>query len=162
MMDVRPLLTAEEANGVAATVVDGAPGLTHSTALRIVDQAVAFVVTAARNPGAALVPSRVVDAGWHALILHTGLYERLCVGLGQFVHHCPERPNPGRFNPEAIERTIAAIEATGYAVDRELWGGPTGTLGASVAASCQHSDDTGPIVIKPKPKPKGAFIGVTG
>ncbi|WP_167746023.1 hypothetical protein [Streptomyces wuyuanensis] len=46
---------------------------------------------------------------------------------------------------------IAHIEAAGFTVDRDLWRGPTDTL-VSVAAECQHSDESGPIVTIPKPK----------
>ncbi|GFE12884.1 hypothetical protein Sgleb_09310 [Streptomyces glebosus] len=42
------------------------------------------------------------------------------------------------------------VEA-GYSVDLDLWGPPDGDL-VSVAAKCQHSDDSGPIVTIPKPK----------
>ncbi|WP_249401401.1 hypothetical protein [Streptomyces sp. PKU-MA01144] len=67
------------------------------------------------------------------------------------MHHLPERPDPGRHDEAVIERTIAHIEAAGFTVDRDLWRGPTDTL-VSVAAECQHSDDSGPIVTIPKPK----------
>lgn len=93
-------------------------------ASRILVDALAFLATAAKS-SQSLVPSRVVDEGWHALILHTGLYHGLCVRLGGgFIHHVPERPDPANRSQGSIERTVDAIEAAGYTVDRDLWRGP--------------------------------------
>ncbi|MEV2202146.1 DUF6415 family natural product biosynthesis protein [Streptomyces fradiae] len=150
-MTARSLLTDAQFNSVQATILDNNPGMQPDLASRILTDALAFVATAARTPGGGLVPSRVVDEGWHALILHTGLYHQLCTRLGGFVHHLPERPDPSRYTPDSIHRTIAAIEEAGYAVDRDLWRGPDDEL-VAVAAKCQHSDDSGPIVTMPKPK----------
>lgn len=93
----------------------------------------------------------MVDEGWHALILHTTLYAGLCERLGMFVHHYPERPDSGRFDAQIIDRTTTLIEEAGHSVDYDLWTAPDKQL-VSVAANCQHSDDTGPIVTQPKPK----------
>ncbi|MFC5800837.1 glycine-rich domain-containing protein [Streptomyces formicae] len=151
MSNARALLSDAQFNDVRATVLDNNPGMEPELAGRIVTGALAFVATAAANPGRSLAPSRVVDEGWHALILHTRLYTDLCTRLGRFIHHMPERPDPSRHNPVADERTITLIKALGYEIDRDLWRGPEDEL-VSVAASCRHSDDTGPIVIIPKPK----------
>ncbi|MFE7778050.1 hypothetical protein ACFU5O_29955 [Streptomyces sp. NPDC057445] len=151
MPSARALLSDAQFADVRATVLDNNPGMEPELAGRIVTDALGYVAAAAANPGAALAPSRVVDEGWHALILHTRLYADLCARLGRFIHHMPERPDPSRCNPAADERTIAFIEACGYEVDRDLWRGPGDQL-VSVAASCRHSDDSGPIVIIPKPK----------
>ncbi|SCK14752.1 MULTISPECIES: hypothetical protein [unclassified Streptomyces] len=79
----------------------------------------------------------------HALILHTELYAKLCEALGCFVHHYPERPDPGRFDQHALTRTVATIEQAGYETDPELWTGPARSL-VSVAARCNHTP-CGPI-----------------
>lgn len=150
-MSARSLLSDAQFNDARATVLDNNPGMEPDLAARILTDALAFVAVAAGRGGHGLVPSRVVDEGWHALILHTGLYQSLCGRLGGFVHHVPERPDPGRFNAAALERTIGAIESAGYSVDTDLWRSPEDQL-VSVAAKCQHSDDSGPIVIIPKPK----------
>ncbi|MFF4948804.1 Na+/H+ antiporter NhaA [Streptomyces chattanoogensis] len=60
------------------------------------------------------------------------------------------RPQP--LHQDVIDRTTALIKEAGYSVDVDLWGPPDGDL-VSVASSCRHSDDHGPIV--PIPKPKG-------
>jgi hypothetical protein len=152
-VSARALLSDAEFNAVLGTILSANPGMQIEMGGRIITQALAFVATAASRPGRAMTPSRVVDEGWHTLILHTGLYYELCARFGNFVHHVPEQPDPGRYDPAILDRTTALIEAAGYAVDRDLWRGPTDTL-VSVAADCQHSDDSGTIVITPKPKPK--------
>ncbi|MET9954198.1 hypothetical protein ABZ135_21980 [Streptomyces sp. NPDC006339] len=149
----RALLSDSQFNDVRATILDNNPGMEPGMASRILEQALAFLATAATQPGTGLVPSRVVDEGWHALILHTSLYYNLCSALGGgFLHHTPERPDPARRSEASIRRTITAMEAAGYEVDMDLWRGPEDSL-VPVAASCQHSDDSGPIVLIPK-KPK--------
>lgn len=136
--DVRALLDDTEFTAVAATVVDSNKGMDVFTAGRIVTEALAFVATAARNPAAPIAPSRTVDEGWHALILHTALYARLCDSLGSFVHHYPERPDPTRWNPDVIDRTLTLIRSVGYTPDLDLWRSPGKEL-ISVAADCSHT-----------------------
>ncbi|MDT0441629.1 glycine-rich domain-containing protein [Streptomyces johnsoniae] len=142
MQDVRVLLTPAAFRGVAGTVIDNNPGMAEATADRIVMEALKFVVAAARFPTAKITPSSVVDEGWHALILHTHLYRRLCQNLGRFVHHWPERPDVTRRDVRALTRTVAVIGQAGHTVDGELWAGPdTGLL--SVAANCSHTPKPG-------------------
>jgi hypothetical protein len=150
-MDTSTLLTAGQHGDVVATVLDNNTGMEEPMAQRIVDEALKYVATCAQFRTAGIVPSRVVDEGWHALILHTALYEQLCEQLGGFVHHYPERPDPNRFDALIIDRTTSLIVEAGYSVDYDLWTAPEREL-VSVAASCQHSDDGGPIVTQPKPK----------
>ncbi|MFD5207750.1 glycine-rich domain-containing protein [Streptomyces anulatus] len=138
MQNALALLTPEGLEGVVATVVDNNPDMNEGTASRIVAEALKFVHAAAQFPTVRIAPSKVVDEGWHALILHTGLYAKLCQELGHFVHHYPERPDPERYDEHVITRTLATIEQAGYAPDAELWTGPTKTL-VGVAAQCQHT-----------------------
>ncbi|MFI0897045.1 glycine-rich domain-containing protein [Streptomyces sp. NPDC020983] len=138
------LLPAADHAAVTATVMDNNPGMTEDTAGRILDQALAFVATAARNPLVPIAPSRTVDEGWHALVLHTAVYARLCDRLGAFVHHYPERPDTARQGHDVIERTVALLAAEGYAPDPDLWMPPSDTS-VPVAASCGHSPRCGPI-----------------
>ncbi|MEU8915532.1 hypothetical protein [Streptomyces nigrescens] len=147
----RSLLTEEQFAAVCSTVQTDNPDLSEDDAAVVLTEALAFVVACATFPSARLVPSRVVDAGWHALILHTHTYAELCGSLGAFIHHRPEAPDPSRYDWDVIDRTTALIEEAGYSVDLDLWGPPDGDL-VSVAAKCQHSDDSGPIVTIPKPK----------
>ncbi|MEU6057799.1 hypothetical protein [Streptomyces sp. NPDC047097] len=128
MPNARDLLTPAGFREVAATVIDNNPGMDEATAGRITAEALKFVAAGAAFPTARIAPSNVVDEGWHALILHTRLYRRLCDGLGHFVHHVPERPDPERDDPHVLTRTVALIEQAGYVVDAELWREPTRAL----------------------------------
>lgn len=132
------LLTPDEHAAVTATVLDNNPHLTADMAARIVDQALAYVATAAANPHTYISPSRTVDEGWHALILHTALYARLCERLGRFVHHYPERPDPDRHDDEIMARTVTLIQQGGHTADMELWRPPGAEL-VPVAAMCSHT-----------------------
>jgi hypothetical protein len=152
------LLVDAEFDAVTATVMDNNPDMKPGTAARIVEQALAFVATAA-DTTEAMAPSRAVDEGWHALILHTRLYERLCARLGTFVHHVPQRPADTRddYTPDWLTRTTAAMEAAGYQVGADLWQGPEDDT-VRVAAPTQHTPkgpNCTPIEPRPKPKPKG-------
>ncbi len=138
MHNARALLTPDGFGDVVATVRDNNPDMPDATAQRIVTEALKFVATAAEFPTVKITPSQVVDEGWHALILHTALYAKLCDRLGRFVHHWPERPDKGRHDPHALTRTVALIEKTEYSVDAELWAGPARAL-VSVAANCSHT-----------------------
>ncbi|KJY35537.1 hypothetical protein [Streptomyces sp. NRRL S-495] len=91
-------------------------------AARTVDQALAFLGACAVNPDAGLAPSRLVDIGWHTFILHTTEYAEFCHSVsGRFLHHVPTG-GPGESTKGiGIAATVAVIEASGYAVDSELW-----------------------------------------
>ncbi|WP_406089519.1 glycine-rich domain-containing protein [Kitasatospora purpeofusca] len=87
---------------------------------RVVDQALAFLGACATNPGAALAPSRLVDHGWHAFLLHTHEYAAFCDRIaGRFLHHRPE-VGGARANDVGVA-TTTALRAAGYQVDPELW-----------------------------------------
>ncbi|MGP3772734.1 hypothetical protein ACTWJ8_18100 [Streptomyces sp. SDT5-1] len=72
-----------------STVLDANPGMLADMAGRIVEEAIKFVAACAKNPGSGLAPSRIVDEGWHALLLHSAPYADMCARLGGFVHHYP-------------------------------------------------------------------------
>ncbi|MFE0691351.1 glycine-rich domain-containing protein [Streptomyces xiamenensis] len=149
-------LISDEFADVVATVLDNNPGMTRGVAERVVSQAVAFVATAASGT-IGIAPSRVVDEGWHALVLDTRLYARLCGRLGAFVHHQPERPGAAGYHPDWLTHTMAEIRSAGFDVDDELWLAP-GDSSIAVAAPAQHTPNgpnCAPIVTVPKPKPKG-------
>lgn len=150
----RMLVTDAEFASCRRTVMDANPDMPEETAGRIVEEALKFVAACSAHPGAGLVPSRIVDEGWHALIVHTAMYADLCERLGgRFIHHAPGY-GPENWDPTTIDRTREAIGRLGWATDLELWVAPDDESLVSVAAKCQHSDDSGPIVTMPKPKPK--------
>lgn len=118
------LVGPQVAERLTRRVVADHPEISEATARRIVGQAAAFVAASGQQPGRDLVPSELVDYGWHAFILHTVDYAAFCERVvGRFVHHVPTDEDdqmPGGA-ASARERTTAAIEAAGYAVDAELW-----------------------------------------
>lgn len=150
MLDASELLSRGQRAGVVKTVMDSNPGMAEAMAGRIVDEALKFVVAGARFPKVALAPSRVVDEGWHALIVHTRVYAELCEQHGGFVHHSPGY-DPTFYDPEILDRTRAMIEEAGFPVDAELWHGPSDER-VPVAASCQHAPE---CAIQPIPKKPG-------
>lgn len=140
--DARDLLPAAELAAVVATVLTNNSGMAPEMAERITLEAVKFEAACASFPTLRLKPSRVVDEGWHALILHTKIKARLAHRLGFFVHHVPEAPDTGRHDPDALLRTQAAIADAGYVPDPKLWAGPSDTT-IPVAAECEHSPGGG-------------------
>jgi hypothetical protein len=93
------------------------------TAERIIEQALAFLATCARHPrGSGLAPSRAVDHGWHAFILHTRDYADFCQRTaGRFIHHHPDAPGQAPAEQDAITATTTAMREAGYTVDAALW-----------------------------------------
>lgn len=102
--------------------VAGEHGLDRGLAGRVVDQAAVFVAACGTRPG--LRPSRLVDVGWHAMVLHTREYAEFCDRVaGRMVHHCPDAPG---VVSGGVEASVRAVEAAGFVVDRELWAHPAG------------------------------------
>ncbi|MDH6464152.1 hypothetical protein M2302_004349 [Micromonospora sp. A200] len=70
-----------------------------------------------------VVPTRPVDAVWHAALQISEPYTAACREIaGHYVHHRPiltEAMQDGT----AITYTLAALHDTGYRVDMEFWGG---------------------------------------
>jgi hypothetical protein len=159
-LDVRGLLDPEQFADAVATVQDNNPGMDRETAELIVADALAFVATAARHPHTRIAPSRVVDEGWHALVLNTAVYAGLCEQLGVFVHHYPERPDPSRHDDAVMERTLTLIRETGHRPHLPLWMPPDDNR-IPVAARGSHTPIPGgcsPIEPRPKPpSPSGAL-----
>ncbi|MEU3712900.1 hypothetical protein [Streptomyces catenulae] len=138
MSSARALLTAEEFAAVAGTVQRNNPGMAFDVAEAITEEALKFEAACAHRPQARLKPSRVVDEGWHALILHTKVKARLAERLGVFVHHVPEPPYTSRHDADALLRTQNAIKQAGFPVDPLMWTGPSDNT-IPVAADCEHS-----------------------
>lgn len=125
--------------------------LNRDLAERIVDQALAFLAACARNTGAPLAPSELVDIGWHTFILHTRDYADFCDRIaGRFLHHVPTEDGDSAATGEAahatLARTVAAIERAGYAVDAALWPAVNGKCNVN-CSQCKNgcSDDPPPV-----------------
>lgn len=95
------------------------PDLDHATAERILEQALAYLATAA-TATQPIGPSNLVDIGWHTFLLHTRDYAQFCDRIaGRFIHHEPDTGNgPG----VPLTAAVNAIRANGFQVDAELWG----------------------------------------
>lgn len=105
---------------------------------RIMDQALAFLAASAQHTGEPLVPSGLVDIGWHTFILYTREYAEFCDHLaGRFIHHvpndAPDMPAEKASLVDVRTRTLDAIARAGYAVDHELW-----TFTAGNCSSCHE------------------------
>lgn len=138
--DARGLIAEESFEFIVDGVLRNNEGMEREVAESIVEEALKFVYVCAKNTGDPMRPSRVVDEGWHSLILHTHTYQKLCSNLGRFVHHRPEKADRTRRDPEALKRTHDAIVAAGFTTQRDMWLAPDGG-GINVAASCDHSPE---------------------
>ncbi|MFF7610761.1 glycine-rich domain-containing protein [Streptomyces lavendulae] len=121
-------------------VVRDNEGVEEALAARIVDEALKFVATAATATGRHLRPSKLVDMGWHALILHTEMYRGVCAAAGRFVDHRPEGPETLRRDADTLDRTMDAIREAGYEPDTYLWGPLADT--EIQAGDCMHTECT--------------------
>lgn len=147
----RQLISDQTFTSCRGTVMDANPDMSEEMAGRIVEEGIKFVAACSRNPDVGLAPSRIVDEGWHALLLHTAKYAELCTSLGGgFVHHYPGY-DPTNYDPEILARTRATIAALGWGVDPELWSPPSDETLVSVAAKCQHAPE---CTIRPMPYPQ--------
>lgn len=112
-------------------------GHDHAQAVRIMDQALAFLGTCARS-NAPLAPSVLVDHGWHVFILHTEHYRDFCQReAGGFIDHVPDDPTDIPTPDGLIDFTLDAITAAGFSVDRELWD-RTGDCKNKCTGRCHH------------------------
>ncbi|MFB6823571.1 glycine-rich domain-containing protein [Streptomyces virginiae] len=136
----RHLLSDEGFTRVVHLVQRDNASVTEALAERIVDEALKFVAAATRATGRHLRPSKSVDLGWHALILHTALYRELCSAGGRFVDHRPEGPQSLRRDADTLDRTMDAIREAGYEPDAYLWG-PLSDVEID-AGDCMHSECT--------------------
>ena len=105
---------------------------------RIMRQALAFLLACARNPETPLAPSREVDHGWHAFILHTREYAEFCDRVaGEFIHHAPEDPETDRAETVARnEMTADVMRRSGLPVDEELWAAGQARCSANCERCC--------------------------
>ncbi|MGP3686546.1 hypothetical protein ACTVZO_17870 [Streptomyces sp. IBSNAI002] len=136
----RHLLSDDGFARVAHLVQRDNDGIDEPLAVRIVNEALKFVATAAQTTDRHLRPSKTVDIGWHALILHTEMYRTLCAAVGRFVDHRPEGPETLKRDADTLDLTMAAIREAGYAPDEYLWG-PLADADVH-AGDCMHSECT--------------------
>lgn len=117
----RDLISARMFNQIVTRVMAD-NGEDQPTAMRITEQALAFLTACAANPGTGLAPSPEVDKGWHAFILHTADYAEFCDRVAhRFIHHLPDDPGTEDSGAGAAA-TVAAMRALGLTIDVGLWG----------------------------------------
>ncbi|MFF3552524.1 hypothetical protein ACFYXL_03785 [Streptomyces tsukubensis] len=86
----------------------------------VMDQAIAFVYVVGSKQAYELAPSRLVDPGWHAFMLHTQEYADWCQKrFGFFIHHAP---NSKVRTLSLMSSVTSRIRAAGFEVDERLWG----------------------------------------
>lgn len=134
------LLTTEEARRVSALVIRDNEGVTDEVlAMDIVDESLKFQIAASKNKtGKLLRPSRIVDMGWHATILHTEINLKVALQLGMFIHHRPEGPETLRRVASTLDVTQQAIREAGYLPNAYMWGDKAET--EIKGGDCMHSE----------------------
>src|SRR4051812_42735932 len=99
-------------------------GMTGDEAVRIMDQAVAFLKACIDNPDKHLRPSRKVDLGWHQFILNTKDYAEFCQRVaGYFIHHVPDEFTSPRGESAETTKALAPLRwrQCGSAASTSTW-----------------------------------------
>jgi hypothetical protein len=142
--ELESLISSALFDRLVARIVRDA-GVDRELAGRIIRQALAFLVACARNPGTPLAPSRRVDAGWHAFILHTREYADFCERVaGHFIHHAPDDETEGDRAGAAARtgETVTVLRRTGLPVDEDLWSADRASCSSRCQNCCSGHPDT--------------------
>ncbi|RGD57935.1 hypothetical protein DR950_09155 [Kitasatospora xanthocidica] len=109
--------------------------MVRNMAERILDNAIAYTITAMEHPQVHLGVGKIVDIGVHQLLLDTPVYFAVCeaYNAGRYKHHAPliQRRNDG-----TVVRTAEFLRGNGFDADEELW--------AIDGANCSPCDDKVP------------------
>ncbi|MEJ8634682.1 hypothetical protein [Streptomyces sp. MS2.AVA.5] len=109
--------------------------MVRDMAERILDNAIAYTITAMEHPQVHLGVGKTVDIGVHQLILDTPVYFAVCrlYNDGRYKHHAPliQRRNDG-----LVLRTADFLRSNGFDADEELW--------AMDGSNCSPCDDKVP------------------
>lgn len=110
---------------------------------RVFGQAVAYLVTSAECPEVPMGPAQTVDLGVHSFVLDSINYSAFCdQHAGRYIHHVPHLPGEGAGKPPALRDTVNAVQASGFAIDRELWN-TQGIECTQCHAGCTDSPNSG-------------------
>ncbi|AWZ06185.1 hypothetical protein DRB96_17600 [Streptomyces sp. ICC1] len=118
--DARGLLGADEFTAVTATLARNQSDFGWVYAEQVIVETLKFVAAAARSDER-LVPSPIVDEGFHALLVNTEIHHALSARLGVFVHHYPAVDGAPPIAPGWAQRTVDAIRRAGFTEDKEMW-----------------------------------------
>jgi hypothetical protein len=89
---------------------------------RIMDQTLGFLKLIALSPGRTFCPSKMVDIGWHAFLMHTREYFEFCERVnGQYIHHDPTEVLVVVARTGGVTETVRAMKANSITVDEMLW-----------------------------------------
>ncbi|MFZ3472962.1 hypothetical protein ACODT3_11500 [Streptomyces sp. 4.24] len=116
----RGLLDAGEFMAVTATLARDRPDIGWEYAEQVVVETLKFVAAAAQSDER-LVPSPIVDEGFHALLVNTEVHRILSARLGVFVHHYPAVDGAAPIVPGRLQRSVDAIRRVGFTEDKEMW-----------------------------------------
>ncbi|MFB6890833.1 hypothetical protein ACFCX4_16130 [Kitasatospora sp. NPDC056327] len=109
--------------------------MVRNMAERILDNAIAYTITAMEHPEVHLGVGRIVDIGVHQLLLDTPVYFAICetYNAGRYKHHAPliRRRGDG-----IVIRTADFLRRNGFDADEELW--------ATDGAECSPCDSKVP------------------
>ncbi|WP_157251022.1 glycine-rich domain-containing protein [Nonomuraea typhae] len=117
-------LISDELFGRLTARIEADHYLPAEQAEAIMEQALGFLYTCARNPGVALTPSPQVDLGWHAFLTYTREYAAFCEKVaGWFIHHQPDEPGTASRDTGTarLGQTMTAMRAAGVTLQPELW-----------------------------------------
>ncbi|MFI9555367.1 glycine-rich domain-containing protein [Nonomuraea endophytica] len=124
VVDPRTLITPELFGRLTARI-EADHYLPAEQAAAIMEQALGFLYTCARNPGVPLTPSPQVDLGWHTFLMYTREYAGFCekVAPGWFIHHQPDEPETPEHGAAVarLGQTVDAMRAAGVNVLPDLW-----------------------------------------
>ncbi|MEV7684435.1 hypothetical protein [Streptomyces bungoensis] len=126
-------------NRLARYILREHPEFTVEFAGRLVVAAAEFQAASAIFPHVRMAPSKLVDIGWHAWLMHTVDREALLPRIGGVVHHVPD--DDGDQDPAAAEirrNTLRALRSAGFASDEELWPAENGKC-SQCHAGCTDS-----------------------
>lgn len=131
----RPDATVAERFGAIVDRLSAHPDVPDSLAEPVMTETLRFVQLAAAVDEP-VVPSRLVDVGWHEFILFTRDYIAHCAELGGYVHHVPDTSD-AIGDPTAYQRTRELLTERHGPLDERLWP-PVGADGGDcTAGECQ-------------------------
>lgn len=100
------------------------------------EETLKFLVVS-QSTEARVSPSKLIDVGWHAFILHTRTYTDFCLEqFGRYVHH---QPTPGSNSDGYLRARSLAKEMFGE-LDVRFW--PESGAGPCAPDSDCHDDDS--------------------